>query len=175
MRAGQRREEAITMELLEASGQPLTASWPTCPTCGKRLLAKDKRPRRVVMEAAEAVNLRGYGHCLHGRKGIFPLNERWNYGPDTLSFELSCWAQETCCPCHMLKLSKNLFCEEADSICADHYERVFFIHVPASQHPENGRIIYMLALQPGRWIMFGNQEVALGVLSRYRDQKPQQI
>ena len=90
MRAGQRREEAITMELLEASGQALTAGWPTCPTGGKRLLAKGKRPRRVVMEAGEAVNLRGNGYCHHGRKDIFPLNERWNYGPDTLSFELSC-------------------------------------------------------------------------------------
>jgi len=75
----------------------------------------------------------------------------------------------------MLKLSNNLFCEEADSIWADHYERVLFTHVLASHHPENGRIIYMLALQPGHWKMFGNEEVAFGVLSGYWDRKPQQI
>ena len=72
LQAGQRLEEAITTELLEASGQALTASWPTCPTCGKRLLAKGKRPRRVVTEAGEAVILRDYYYCRHCRTGIFP-------------------------------------------------------------------------------------------------------
>ena len=72
LQAGQRLEEAITTELLEASGQALTASWPTCPTCGSRLLAKGKRPRRVVTEAGEAVILRDYYYGRHCRTGIFP-------------------------------------------------------------------------------------------------------
>jgi hypothetical protein len=72
LQVGQRMEEAITTELLEDSGQALTAQWPTCPTCGKRLLAKGKRPRRVVTEAGEAVILRDYYYCRHCQKGIFP-------------------------------------------------------------------------------------------------------
>jgi hypothetical protein len=72
LQAGQRLEEAITTELLEAGGQALTASWPTCPTCGKRLLAKGKRPRRVVTETGEAEITRDYYYCRYCRKGIFP-------------------------------------------------------------------------------------------------------
>ena len=59
--------------------------------------------------------------------------------------ELDFQAQETCCSYNMLKLSKDLFCEAANSIYADHYERVLYNHIVASQHPENGRMLYMLS------------------------------
>jgi uncharacterized protein len=88
------------------------------------------------------------------------FHEHWNHGPDTLSQELDYQAQETCCSYNMLKLSKDLFCEEADPVYADHYERVLYNHILASQHPENGRMIYMLSLRPGHWKMFGNEEDA---------------
>jgi DUF1680 family protein len=88
------------------------------------------------------------------------FHEHWNYGPDSLSRELDYQAQETCCSYNMLKLSKDLFCEEADSIYADYYERALYNHILASQHPENGRMIYMLSLRPGHWKMFGNEEDA---------------
>jgi uncharacterized protein len=87
-------------------------------------------------------------------------HEHWNFGPDNLSQELDYQAQETCCSYNMLKLSKELFCEEANSIYADHYERMLYNHILASQHPENGRMIYMLSLRPGHWKMFGNEEDA---------------
>ncbi len=88
------------------------------------------------------------------------FHEHWNYGPDSLCQELDFQAQETCCSYNMLKLSKDLFCEAADSIYADHYERVLYNHIVASQHPENGRMLYMLSLRPGHWKMFGNEEDA---------------
>ena len=70
--AGETIQDAMTTALLQASGEELAAQWPTCPTCGKRLLAKGKRPRRVVTEAGEAVILRDYYYCRHCRTGIFP-------------------------------------------------------------------------------------------------------
>ena len=88
------------------------------------------------------------------------FHEHWNYGPDILSRELDYQAQETCCSYNMLKLSKDLFCEEANSVYGDYYERVLYNHILASQHPENGRMIYMLSLRPGHWKMFGNEEDA---------------
>jgi uncharacterized protein len=88
------------------------------------------------------------------------FHEHWNYGPDMLSRELDYQAQETCCSYNMLKLSKDLFCEETNPVYADYYERVLYNHILASQHPENGRMIYMLSLRPGHWKMFGNEEDA---------------
>lgn len=70
--AGEKVAEAVTTALLQESGAELTAQWPTCPTCGRRLLAKGKRPRRVVTESGEAVVERDYYYCRHCRKGIFP-------------------------------------------------------------------------------------------------------
>ena len=72
LQAGQRLEEAITTELLGESGQALSPSWPTCPTCGKRLVAKGKRRRRVVTETGEAEFSREYYYCRSCRKGVFP-------------------------------------------------------------------------------------------------------
>ncbi|MFN8440095.1 MAG: glycoside hydrolase family 127 protein [Caldilineaceae bacterium] len=88
------------------------------------------------------------------------FHEHWNYGPDTLSQELDYQAQETCCSYNMLKLSKDLLCEDANSLYGDYYERVLYNHILASQHPENGRMIYMLSLRPGHWKLFGNEEDA---------------
>ena len=70
--AGETIQEAMTTALLQESGAELTAQWPTCPTCGRRLLAKGKRPRRVVTETGEAVVVQAYSYCRHCRKGVFP-------------------------------------------------------------------------------------------------------
>ncbi len=88
------------------------------------------------------------------------FHEHWNFGPDTLGNELDYQAQETCCSYNMLKLSKDLFCENVNSRYFDYYEKVLYNHILASQNPENGRMIYMLSLRPGHWKMFGNEEDA---------------
>jgi uncharacterized protein with PIN domain len=72
LQASQRLAEVITTELLEESGGALTATWPTCPTCGQRLLAKGKRRRRVVTETGEAEVARDYYYCRYCQTGIFP-------------------------------------------------------------------------------------------------------
>ena len=69
---GETIQEALTTALLQESGAELTAQWPTCPTCGRRLLAKGKRPRRVVTETGEVEVTRAYYYCRHCQKGIFP-------------------------------------------------------------------------------------------------------
>ena len=70
--AGETIQEAITTALLQESGAELTAQWPTCPTCGQRLLAKGQRSRRVVTETGEVEVTRAYYYCRHCQKGIFP-------------------------------------------------------------------------------------------------------
>ncbi len=70
--AGEKIEEAITTALLQESGAELTAQWPTCPTCGRRMLAKGKRSRRVVTETGEVEVARDYYYCRHCQKGVFP-------------------------------------------------------------------------------------------------------
>ena len=70
--AGETIQEAMTTALLQDSGAELTAQWPTCPTCGRRLLAKGKRPRRVVTETGEVEVTRTYYYCRHCQKGVFP-------------------------------------------------------------------------------------------------------
>lgn len=70
--AGDTIQEAMTTALLEESGAELTAQWPRCPTCGRRMLAKGKRPRRVVTETGEVEVSRAYYYCRHCQKGIFP-------------------------------------------------------------------------------------------------------
>jgi uncharacterized protein with PIN domain len=72
LKAGQTWEQVLTAELLKESGRSLETPWPTCPTCGARLQAKGKRPRRVATETGEAEVTRDYYYCLHCRKGIFP-------------------------------------------------------------------------------------------------------
>jgi DUF1680 family protein len=88
------------------------------------------------------------------------FHEHWNYEPDAFSQELDYQAQETCCSYNMMKLSRDLFCEESNAVYVDYYERALYNHILASQHPENGRMIYMLSLRPGHWKMFGNEEDA---------------
>lgn len=70
--AGETIQEAITTALLQESGAELTAQWPTCPTCGQRLLATGQRSRRVVTETGEVEVTRAYYYCRHCQKGIFP-------------------------------------------------------------------------------------------------------
>ncbi len=70
--AGEKIEEAITTALLQESGAELTTAWPTCPRCGRRMLAKGQRTRRVVTETGEVEVSRAYYYCRHCQQGVFP-------------------------------------------------------------------------------------------------------
>ncbi len=69
--------------------------------------------------------------------------------PDQLRNRLSQGTTETCNVYNMLKLTEHLFEWHAAPAEADFYERALFNHILSSQHPENGRVIYNLALKMG--------------------------
>ena len=61
--------------------------------------------------------------------------------------------QNTCESCNeynMLKLTRHLFCEDADAKYADYYERTLLNHVLSTRHPTTGGQIYFQQLQSGR-------------------------
>ena len=72
LKAGQSIEQAMTSELLRESDAAPSATWPTCPTGGRRLKAKGKRKRRVVTVTGEAEVAREYYYGRPCRKGVFP-------------------------------------------------------------------------------------------------------
>ncbi|MDD4644358.1 MAG: glycoside hydrolase family 127 protein [Bacteroidales bacterium] len=69
--------------------------------------------------------------------------------PDQLRNRLSQGTTETCNVYNMLKLTEHLFEWNADPAEADFYERALFNHILSSQHPEDGRVVYNLALKMG--------------------------
>lgn len=69
--------------------------------------------------------------------------------PDQLRNRLSQGTTESCNVYNMLKLTGHLFQWNAAPEEADFYERALFNHILSSQHPENGRVIYNLALKMG--------------------------
>lgn len=76
-------------------------------------------------------------------------NHEYFGAPDQLTHRLSDETTETCNVYNMLKLSRHLFLWEPKAEVADYYERALFNHILASQHPENGRVIYNLSLEMG--------------------------
>lgn len=74
--------------------------------------------------------------------------------PDQLRNRLSEGTTETCNVYNMMKLSRHIFTWAASPQVADFYERALFNHILASQHPENGRIIYNLSLEMGGYKVY---------------------
>jgi hypothetical protein len=58
----------------------------------------------------------------------------------------------------MLKLSRHLFLWEPSGEVADFYERALFNHILASQHPQDGRVIYNLSLEMGGYKSYQDPE-----------------
>lgn len=69
--------------------------------------------------------------------------------PDQLRNRLSDETTETCNVYNMLKLTEHLFLQHPSPEYADFTERALFNHILASQHPENGQVIYNLSLEMG--------------------------
>lgn len=81
-------------------------------------------------------------------------NHEYFGSPDTLSNMLSQETTETCNVYNMLKLSHHLFMWNAEASVADYYERALLNHMLASQNPENGQVVYNLALEMGGYKEF---------------------
>lgn len=72
------------------------------------------------------------------------------FGPSgKLDRRLGANTTETCNTYNMLKLSRALFRWSPEAALGDYYERALWNHILASQHPENGRVLYYLTLRPG--------------------------
>jgi DUF1680 family protein len=97
---------------------------------------------------SQVVNHRSY--CTGGTSN----SERWQTPPDQLASQLSSNTQETCCTYNMLKLTRHLFCWNADIQYADYYERALYNSILSTQDPDSGMMMYFVPLAAGRWKMF---------------------
>ena len=57
---------------------------------------------------------------------------------------------ETCNSYNMLKLTRDLFCEEPKAEYADYYERTLLNHILAAQNPQTGSMFYFEVMEAGR-------------------------
>ncbi len=76
------------------------------------------------------------------------LNEHFG-DPGQLNLCLSEGTCETCNTYNMLKLTKHLFGWHALAEQADYYEKAMYNHILASQHKQDGRVVYCLSLEMG--------------------------
>jgi uncharacterized protein len=76
-------------------------------------------------------------------------NEEYFGEPGKLRDRLGPNTTETCNVYNMLRLTNHLFQWEADAGLADYYERALLNHIHASQHPQDGRVIYNLNIDMG--------------------------
>lgn len=68
---------------------------------------------------------------------------------DKISENLTGYTQETCNTNNMLKLTRHLFCWDANPKYADYYEQALYNHILGQQDPESGMVAYFLPLLPG--------------------------
>ncbi len=78
-------------------------------------------------------------------------DEHWRSDPYKLADQLGDHTQETCCTYNMLKLTRHLFCWNAEAKYADYYERALYNSILATQDPKTGMMMYFVTLAPGRW------------------------
>ena len=71
------------------------------------------------------------------------------FAPDHISEHLTGYTGESCNVYNMLKLTRHLFCWNADSKLADYYERALYNHILGQQDPATGMIAYFLPMLPG--------------------------
>ena len=71
------------------------------------------------------------------------------FEPDHQSAHLSGVTGESCNVYNMLKLTRHLFCLEADEKYADYYEKGLYNHILGQQDPATGMIAYFLPMLPG--------------------------
>ncbi len=78
--------------------------------------------------------------------------------PDSISKYLTGYTQETCNTNNMLKLTRHLFCWDADPKYADYYETALYNHILGQQDPESGMVAYFLPLLSGAHKVYSTPE-----------------
>lgn len=61
---------------------------------------------------------------------------------------------ESCNTNNMLKLTENLFADEAHGKYGDYYEMAMFNHILSTQHPTTGGYVYFTSLRPQHYRMY---------------------
>lgn len=82
-------------------------------------------------------------------------DEEHFFAPHTESQHLTQTTGEGCNTYNMLKLTRHVFAWQPTGEAMDFYERALYNHILASQHPDTGRFIYFLPLQPGWRKLYG--------------------
>ena len=85
-------------------------------------------------------------------------DERWRTDPYVMSTELGNDSHESCCTYNMLKLTRHLFNWEANPAYADYYERALLNGILSTQNPEDGMMMYSVAMMPGMYKTFMTPE-----------------
>ncbi|MDP3434746.1 MAG: glycoside hydrolase family 127 protein, partial [Bacteroidota bacterium] len=71
------------------------------------------------------------------------------FKPDHQHEHLTGYTGESCNVYNMLKLTRHLFCMDADVKLADYYEKALSNHILGQQDPESGMVAYFLPMLPG--------------------------
>lgn len=83
-------------------------------------------------------------------------NERFGT-PDLLSYRLGMRGPETCSSYNMLKLAKDLFCQEGNAKYLDYYENTMYNHILAILSPRSDAgVCYHVSLKPGTFKVYDN-------------------
>ncbi|MDK2842589.1 MAG: uncharacterized protein PWQ17_2095 [Anaerophaga sp.] len=77
---------------------------------------------------------------------------------DSISKYLTGYTQETCNTYNMLKLTRHLFCWDANPKYADYYETALYNHILGQQDPESGMVAYFLPLLSGAHKVYSTPE-----------------
>ncbi len=80
------------------------------------------------------------------------------FDPARMSRHLNGYTGETCCTYNMLKLSRHIFCRDADPAVADYYERALYNHILAQQDTASGMVCYFLPLLSGAHKVYSTPE-----------------
>ncbi|MDL2248011.1 glycoside hydrolase family 127 protein, partial [Bacteroides sp. OttesenSCG-928-J23] len=77
---------------------------------------------------------------------------------DKISENLTGYTQESCNTNNLLKLTRHLFCWDANPAYADFYERALYNHILGQQDPNSGMVAYFLPLLPGAHKVYSTPE-----------------
>jgi len=80
------------------------------------------------------------------------------FTPDKISEHLTGYTGESCNVYNMLKLTRHLFCWDADVRYADYYERALYNHILGQQDPATGMISYFLPMLSGAHKVYSTPE-----------------
>ncbi|MGQ1948328.1 glycoside hydrolase family 127 protein [Geofilum sp. OHC36d9] len=80
------------------------------------------------------------------------------FEPDQTSLHLSGYTGESCNVYNMLKLTRHLFCLDADVKYADYYEKALFNHILGQQDTKTGMVAYFLPMLPGAYKVYSTPD-----------------